>query len=189
MNRRALIVGSVVSVVALSLGIGTILHYPGNKQSRLAENLQPIFDASFKNALPGKEGGSLLSVLIAKDIIGENGEVRPLVLEELAKTDQAIKFKGKYYSQTEMELYRLAYIVHEEDISTLEGMDLMGGDYSDSKVENLKGCIDECSENPECTAFTFVTETHPVEDKRRRCYLKSGKVKYLVDQNYISGTR
>ena len=60
-----------------------------------------------------KDVGTLLSELRRKKVITENGAFDQSVVEKLAKTDQIVGFDGYFYTQTELEVYPLAFLLRE----------------------------------------------------------------------------
>ena len=188
MNRRNFLALSGASVVALALGIGAYTHFK-TAESPLATDLKPFFNMSFKEAAQKADAGNLFANLRAKGVIDEHGKINISVLDSLAKTDNAIPYQGLYYSQTELELYSFAYLMHENKLVRLKEHDLLGGDYHSMKVKDADECFAACESSSQCTGFTYAEPTHPIEEKHNSCWLKDKPVKYNVSDHYISGTK
>jgi len=187
MNRRSFLTYIGLSVIPVAIG-GSVFLYQ-QSESGLAVNLEQLFDPLFKDAAENMEPGVIFARLRVKGVINENGIINTSVVKKLAKTDQAIEYQGRYYSQTELELYGLAFLIHEKDVLLLKGHDLIGGDYDNFKASSAEECLQTCESLPKCTAFTYAKDTHPNPNKHNSCWLKDQHVKYNVNDNYISGTR
>ena len=87
-----------------------------------------LFDPIFEEAARNMEPGEILSSLSAKGVVGEDGELNASAVRGLAKTDQAVVYQGHYCSHTEMELHRLAYMVHARGNSLSNVRVILGGD-------------------------------------------------------------
>lgn len=189
MNRRAFIKLTGLSALALALGAGGYFSFFRTKESKLSSNLNPFFDPLFKDAGNNKEPGDILAALRSKGVINEKGEVNAEVVKKMAKTDEIIKYKGHYYSQTELELYSFAYLINGGSVLLLKGHDLMGGDYHSFKASNSNECLKACESAKKCSSFTYAKPNHPNPKKQNSCWLKDKSVKYNVDDNYISGVK
>jgi hypothetical protein len=72
----------------------------------------------------------------------------------------------------------------------LPKIDLPGGDLRDVVVVDEEECAALCMNEPRCQSFTYALPTHPLHDKRNRCWLKHPKnLAQNADANYISGLR
>ena len=187
MNRRSFL--TYIGLSAIPIAIGGYVFLYQKSGNELAVNLEQLFDPLFKDAAENLEPGVILAKLRVKGVINENGKINTLVVKKLAKTDQAIEYQGRYYSRTELELYSLAFLMHEKDVLLLKGHDLMGGDYDSFKVSSAEECLQACESTPKCMGFTYAKDTHPNSNKHNSCWLKDGDVKYNVNDNYISGAR
>ena len=116
MNRRSFLKYSTASVVSFSAGVAGYHFLFGRKESRLALNLKPLFDPSFKEMAENMEPCMIFSELRNKDVIQSNGDLNTSAVHKLARTDQTTAYKGTYYTQTELELYSLAYLIRETNI-------------------------------------------------------------------------
>jgi len=115
-NRRSLIkyVGvSAITAAAVSGGFYFVLRKNG-----LAANLSPLFDPIFKDAAEDMDPLTVLEALRVSGVIDEHGEIDTSMVVELAKTDKSIAYKGRYYTQTELDLYSLAHL-SQRQISAL----------------------------------------------------------------------
>jgi len=108
LNRRSLIKYAGVSALAAAAVSGGYFFL--FRKTGLAANLSPLFDAEFKDAAEDMEPLMLFEELRAKGVIDEHGEINTSTVVELAKTDESIVYKGRYYTQTELDLYSLAYL-------------------------------------------------------------------------------
>lgn len=191
MNRRAFLKLAGASAAVTAVAAAGYLSFFTYKASRtnLTASLAAVFDASFKDAAQTKDPGVILAELRKKGVIEKGGAINTSVIAELAKTEEAIAFNGRYYSQTEMDLYSLAYQSQVEDVLALDGHDLMGGDYDNKRVADADACLKACESDAKCTGYTYAKVTHPIKDKHNMCYLKDGRVRYMVDGNYVSGIR
>ncbi len=193
MNRRNFLKFSGLSAITIILGVGgysyirTIGTTPSNNFSSI--DLTSLFDPSFKEVANKMEPGDIFSSLRTKGVIDENGQVNTFILNDLSKTEQAIQYQERYYTETELELYGFAYLIHSTDIVLLKGHDLMGGDYHSMKVRDAEDCLQACKETEKCTGFTYAKPTHPNIEKHNSCWLKDKSVKYNIDGNYISGVK
>jgi hypothetical protein len=112
MDRRTFLIGLGISSIAAGGAIGGIwLLRPGKESS--CDALKLLFDPSFEKITTGKDANMLLSELRRKKVITENGVFDPSVIERLAETDQMVSFDGYFYTQTELEIYTLAFLLGE----------------------------------------------------------------------------
>ncbi len=109
------------------------------------------------------------------------------------KQDEIIIYKERTFSQSDLELHTLAYMIDastkNKDILLLKGLDLFGGDIDNFKVPNSDECLEACKKNLRCKAFTYVKITHPNPDKHNQCWLKDKRYHFIIDDNYISGLK
>ena len=117
-NRRSLLKYAGISVAAIAVGAGGYVLPFGRRG--LAGNLSPLFDPLFSEAAADVDPGIILKRLIAKGVIDENDEIDTSAVNELARTDQSTEYKGRFFTQTELELYSLAYLSRETDLSLLD---------------------------------------------------------------------
>jgi hypothetical protein len=87
------------------------------------------------------------------------------------QSDPIITYQSRFYSETEFELYVLAYHIIARTRATLNQHDLMGGDYKSFQVNNAEECLAECEASSQCTGFTFRKRANSNE-QRDSCYLK-----------------
>lgn len=116
MNRRSFLSWLGLTVISVAVGMKSYDHYFHEKESKLATNLKPLFDPSFKEAAEIMEASIIFAKLKNKGVILENSSVSASTVIKLAKTEQILEYNGRYYSQTELELYSIAYLIHEREI-------------------------------------------------------------------------
>ncbi len=82
-------------------------------------------------------------------------------------------------------------IVKSHILDVRDQVDIPGGDYKAMTVSNLSECVSACEEDQNCQGFTFARSTHPIEEKRRACWLKSSDMGKPVFNaaSYVSGKR
>jgi len=113
MTRRNFLKYLGLLTVAIAIGVGGYVSYFQIIKNKLAVHLQSLFDISFKDIAENIKPRRLLSTLRNKGVIGKNSELNISVIRKLAKTDQVIEYKDRYYTQTEIELYSLAYLLNK----------------------------------------------------------------------------
>ncbi len=128
MKRRVFLISSGLSAIAIAVGIRGYNCLFRKVESRLATQVKSLFDPMFRQAAKTMEPGNIFTTLRGKGVILENGVLDPSVVTQLAKTDQIIMYEGRYYTQTELELYCLAYVLHKRGGCLLQGHHLDGGD-------------------------------------------------------------
>ena len=114
MDRRTFLKYSGISAVVLAAGIGGYLSYLRADERKLAERLAPLLRPRFKEAAASRESSTMIAELMAKGVIDENDELHSSVVQDLARTDEVVRYNGRYYTQTEIELYSLAYLLGEK---------------------------------------------------------------------------
>ena len=77
------------------------------------DSLEDLYDPEFYLAAQNQNTNSLSDSLKAKGILDQQGRLDHNVVLKLAKTDPVIVYKKRYYSQSELDVYRLAYIKGE----------------------------------------------------------------------------
>ena len=115
MNRRDFLTALTlfsVAVIAAARGFG-FLGFGGKKT--LTKELKPLFDPSFEALASKREAATLLAALKEKKVISSNGSLNPSVVADLAKTDELHDFRNLVYTQTELQLYTLAFLVGAEE--------------------------------------------------------------------------
>ena len=112
MDRRTFLIGLGISSIAAIGAIGGISLLRPGKES-LCDTLKPLFDPTFEKITAGKDTNTLLAELKRKKVITETGVFDQSVIEKLAETDQMIGFDGYFYTQTELEVYPLAFLLGE----------------------------------------------------------------------------
>lgn len=108
MDRRTFLIGLGLSSFAAAAG-GVWLLISGRET--LCTELELLLDPSFKKISMEKDANILLSELKRKGVIAENGLLDPSVIEKLAETDEMVSFDGYFYTQTELEVYTLAFLL------------------------------------------------------------------------------
>ena len=114
MNRRSFLKYGALSAAVLAVGSASYTF--SVRKKGLAANLDSLYDPRFNEAAREIDARTILAELRAKGVIDEDGEIITSVVGELAQTDEAIAYKGRYYTETELELYSLAYLSRESDV-------------------------------------------------------------------------
>ncbi len=78
----------------------------------LQKELRSLYNMNFKEAAKNKSYNKLLSYLSNKKVISNN-KVNVSIVKTLAKTDYIVGYKGSFYTQTELDLYILSFLLHE----------------------------------------------------------------------------
>lgn len=79
-----------------------------------------------------------------------------------------------------------------QTLEILDNVDIPGsGDLRAEDVSSVSQCIAACEADDQCNAFTFARMSHPLAEKRHKCWLKSQKnpERRIIDVNYISGLK
>jgi len=116
MSRRSFLIYSGLSVILIAAGIKGYTSFFGSIDRKLAKNLAPLFDSKFKKA-SDNIGPDIITGLRAKGVINRAGKINTSIVTKLARTDRVLVYKGRYYTQTELDLYGLAYLIHKRDRS------------------------------------------------------------------------
>ena len=114
MSRRKFLIYAGFSAIIIAAGIKGYTSFFGSIDRELAKSLDPLFDSKFKKAAESI-GSDVVNALRAKGVINRVGKINTSIVTKLARTDRVIVYKGRYYTQTELELYGLAYLVHKRD--------------------------------------------------------------------------
>ena len=115
MNRRSLmkymgcLMASSIAGFGASLQAAPRSMTAGTFSFRLAQLYLPAFKEMAEKIEPGK----VLADLIAKAVVDKYGAIDTRRLQVLAKEEGAIVVNNRYYSETEAQLYALAYLAHE----------------------------------------------------------------------------
>jgi hypothetical protein len=112
MDRRTFLIGLGISSIVAAGAIGGIRLLSASKES-LCDSLALLFDPSFEKVAAGKDANTFLSELRRKKVITENDVFDQPIIEKLAETDQMVSFEGYFYTQTELEVYGLAFLLQE----------------------------------------------------------------------------
>ena len=115
MNRRAFLKYGALSGTVI--GIGAAGYAFGFRNRGLAANLRSLSDPFFEEAAQGIDANAVLVTLRAKGVISEDGEIVASVVNELAKSDESIVYRGRYYTRTELDLYSLAWLSSQPEVS------------------------------------------------------------------------
>lgn len=113
MNRRSFVTYSGVSILAIATNIGGYTFFVQNRSTELSLRLKSLFNPLFKELAENSDSDLLYIKLQNKGVIDQKGELNIVAVKNLARTDEVIAYKGYYYSQTEIELYNLAYLAHK----------------------------------------------------------------------------
>ena len=79
-----------------------------------------------------------------------------------------------------------------QTLEILDNVDIPGaGDLRAEDVSSVSQCVAACEADDQCNAFTFARLSHPIDNKRHKCWLKSEKnpQRRVTDINYISGLK
>ena len=115
MKRRAFITGSIIVFSAFAGGAAVfILKKERTTQLSqpllLADALKALYSPEFQLAAQNQNVKKLSESLEAKGVLDRQGRVHHNVVLKLAKTDPIVVYNNRYYSQSEYDLYCLAYI-------------------------------------------------------------------------------
>jgi hypothetical protein len=76
----------------------------------LSEQLAELADPLFRDYSTGRSVNALHSVMVHKGVLSRDHGVNHQKLINLGRHDPLVIYKGFYYTQTELELYALAYL-------------------------------------------------------------------------------
>lgn len=108
----ALFAGGVTTAHSL-VGCGaTELETPGDLPAALAANLGHLADSHYSDLAVAYDTDELYQALLAKEVVSETGEYYPEKVAQLAKGDRHTVYNGFYHTDTELELYSLAYLLN-----------------------------------------------------------------------------
>ena len=114
MRRRTFVLGSIVSIVAFAGGTALFKNKTtaASHQSlmQIDDALKALFDPEFQSAAQASDATELAMSLQIKGIFDTQGRVDHNLILQLAKTESIVPYKNRFYSQSEFDLYRLAYI-------------------------------------------------------------------------------
>lgn len=119
MNRRTLL--TRLSAGMLWLGISGCARgvlnrpHPGSGDrvaltTPLKEQLAGLADPHFRDYSSGRSVGALHARMVYKGVISARRGIHHEQLALLARREPLVIYKGFYYTQTELELYALAYL-------------------------------------------------------------------------------
>lgn len=195
MNKKTLLIFLLILSVAI-ISIMLMRNAPDKKNQKnnyLIQELKPFFDPIFSEAANKKEAGIILAALLKKDIVNAYGIVDPLYKKEGYKNDATVTYKDRTFSQSDLELHTLAYMMdtfaRDKDMLVLKGLDFAGGDIDQFEVADSDECLEACKKNLQCKAFTYARTTHPNLEKHNQCWLKDNRYHFIVNGNYISGLK
>ncbi|MGD2117434.1 MAG: PAN domain-containing protein [Chromatiales bacterium] len=218
MKRRQLLIGTALFAVgaAVSPLLNRLLYIdssfqPGDAEKTLLGFYEPAF-ADLQQLFP--EISSYTDALLA--LQQRNLLVRGLLdlgqLEQLAKTDPIMDFKGWQHLQSELLIYLAAYLLVSEALcdgecdsppqlqthdhmQLLSDIDFYGQDIKAVKIEQADDrqaatqCAELCQQEKDCEFFTLATHSHPVVAKQHNCWLKGPGVAVRKNPHYISGIK
>jgi len=111
MTRRSFLIYSGVTAIIIAAGLKGYTSFFRSIDPKLVISLEPLFDPKFEKAADKRVLG-VIKRLRAKGVIDEEGKINAPIVTKLAKTDRLIVVEGQYYTQTELEIYGLAYLIH-----------------------------------------------------------------------------
>ncbi|MFL1452856.1 hypothetical protein ACJO5Y_00245 [Marinobacter sp. GN3S48] len=119
MDRRTLLAGLSATAIWLSIS-GCARLAPNGRPSEngdiaapttpLSEQLAELADPLFRDYSAGRSVDALHSELAHKGVISTHHGIDHNKVINLARHEPLIIYKGFYYTQTELELYALAYL-------------------------------------------------------------------------------
>lgn len=127
MDRRTLLASLGAAATWLSLsGCARLLlngHPPGSgskdaPKTPLSDQLAELADPLFRNYSAGRSVDALLSEMAHKGVISPHQGLNHKRVSNLARLEPLIIYKGFYYTQTELDLYALAYLYTDQYRST-----------------------------------------------------------------------
>ncbi len=119
MDRRTLIIGLSAAATWLSIGGCAQLVLKGRSPESgsiaapttpLSEQLAELADPFFRDYSAGRSVDALHSEMARKGVISIHHGISHKKLVSIARYEPLIIYKGFYYTQTELELYTLAYL-------------------------------------------------------------------------------
>ncbi len=128
MDRRTLLTG--LAAAATWLGISSCARLvlngrppePGNvaaPTTPLSEQLAELADPLFRDYSAGRSGDALHSEMVHKGVISTQHGINHKKVVDLARHEPLVIYKGFYYTQTELELYALAYLHEDRNRSSI----------------------------------------------------------------------
>jgi len=115
-SRRSFLIYAGISATAIVAGIKGYTSFLGPIDRDLAVSLDSLFDPRFKTASDNL-GPDVVNTLRSKGVINREGKINSSIVSKLGRADPVVVYKGRYYTQTELELYGLAYLIHKRDKS------------------------------------------------------------------------
>lgn len=123
MNRRLFVsqLGSLSAFVSMSglLGLTGCSKdsRPSGGPTAIPEALQGeiahLADMHFEDFAKREDENALYQNLLEKGILTDTGEYSEEAVAAIASIDATLEYRGFYYTQTEMELYSLAFLLTE----------------------------------------------------------------------------
>lgn len=107
----ALLAGGVTTAHSL-VGCGAAALETGDLPAALTGNLGHLADSHYSELAVTYETGELYEKLLAKEVVSKTGEYYPEKVAQLAKSDRHTVYSGFYHTDTELELYSLAYLLN-----------------------------------------------------------------------------
>ena len=114
MGRRSFLVLLGLSIVAAIAGgieffSNKNFFFKLRRSDELLVALNLVFDASFGDRAKNHDVESLFANLNASGAINKDGNIDLARIRTLALTDQITPYNGKFYTQTELDIYTLSY--------------------------------------------------------------------------------
>ena len=128
MDRRTLIAGLSAAAAWLSLSGCARLVLTGRRHGNghmaalttpLSEQLAELADPLFRDYSTGRSVNALHSVMVQKGVLSPDRGVNHQKVINLTRHEPIVIYKGFYYTQTELELYALAYLHQDQNRSSI----------------------------------------------------------------------
>lgn len=87
----------------------TPIQVPEGLQHQLAH----LADADFKHYAEQQEKVDLYATLLERGVFSHHGQYRENRLEELVRAEPLLEYHGFYYTQSELQLYALSYLLRQ----------------------------------------------------------------------------
>ena len=122
MNRRSILTSLTALAAWLSLGGCARLVAGGQARGRrdqtdaaaaLNDQLAELFAPHFRDYSKGKSVPELQSALARKGVISSGRGIDHKRLAKLARQEPLTLYQGYFYTQTELDLYALAYLLND----------------------------------------------------------------------------
>ncbi len=128
MDRRTLLAGLSVAATWLSISGCARFVLTGSPPESgdiavpttpLSDQLAVLADPFFRDYSAGRSLDALVSKMAHKGVISAHHGINHEKVNNLARHEPLVIYKGFYYTQTELELYALAYLHKHQNRSTI----------------------------------------------------------------------